>query len=282
MTPRANVVALTAPVEAAGAVIWWHLSGCVSLHSLSQAWKDRGWSPDDLPEVPSPKTALRRALRAQESKTRFVRQVEGGWALVEQRQVPDSSDPAFVILLLAGLGEDDRPAFARGDETGPELEAAVGAAFDLARIELEPADVSSWMVWYGLKLSAVPLRDTGGLYFIPAQTLAQWHELATVVREVSRHTLCEIPAMRSDEAVSAILDAVQREAQAEAEAMEAELAKGIGERAINTRLERTEAVEKKISLYEDLLGSKLETLRSRLSVLRSNLSLALLSSESAE
>jgi len=277
---RSSVIAIAGPVDTAGAVIWWHLSGTITGESLLHAWTAAGFDPELLPPPPSPKSALRRALRGLETKTRFARPLDDGrWALVAQGA--DAADKAtFDVLLEVGLDDEERVDISPvSGKTQPELTAALEANYALHRAELSTEDVSNWLVRRAALLKAVPLRESGGLYFVPAPNLPRWHAEAQALRTCSGHTLCEIPAMRSEEAVSAILDAVQREAESEAMAMEEELSGGLGNRAITTRISRTEAVEAKVSLYEGLLGSSLETLRSRLSLLRANLSAALLSGD---
>lgn len=274
-----RVIAMPSSAEATGAIVWWILSGSVLLEALRRVWLQAGFDPADLPGAPTPKAALRRALKGLENKQRFARPCGDGWALVTQWEgTPDEAGhkaPEFAPLLEAWVNAAGIVEVKGGPE---ELGNKIKADYALEASQLSTEEVSNWLVKRAEVLSAVGLRDRGGLYFVPAGSLARWHAEAVVLRQASGHTLCEVPAMASDEAVAAILDAVQREAEAEALAMEEQLTGGsLGARALATRINRTEAVEKKVSLYEGLLGSKLDALRARLSSLRANLAAAMLS-----
>lgn len=281
---NARVIALPSATEASGAIVWWILSGSVRLEALRKAWLAAGFDEKELPPPPTEKAALRRALKGLENKTRFARPAGEGWALVAQwdgQADPDGrKPPEFAPILETWVGA----AGVAEVKGGPaELAAKIKADYALEVSQLSTEEVSNWLVARAAKQNAVGLRDRGGLYFVPALTLKRWHAEAIVLRQASGHTLCEVPAMASEEAVAAILDAVQREAEAEALAMEEQLTGGgLGSRALTTRISKTEAVERKVALYEDLLGQKLDTLRARLSSLRSNLAAALLSGDAEE
>lgn len=104
---------------------------------------------------------------------------------------------------------------------------------------------------------------------------------------VSSNIVFRIPAMRSKDALNAVLDAVEREAAADAQAMEEELqaaresSKDWAERSIATRYARLEATEGKVERYENLLGQRLDSIRDRLNELRAGLAAASMSSQAA-
>jgi hypothetical protein len=85
-----------------------------------------------------------------------------------------------------------------------------------------------------------------------------------------------IPALRGDEAVEAVLNAVLAEAEKEAASMEADLAKDLGKRAMENRIGRCEAVESKVAQYERLLDKSMGGMRERLDALRVQLTVAML------
>jgi hypothetical protein len=122
------------------------------------------------------------------------------------------------------------------------------------------------------------LRETGGFYFVPRDKAGLWRVFTGVVHAVSRHRVYEIPAMRSDEAVAAILAALESEAAAEAKALEDELCKGeVTARTCTSRLAKCRDLAAKVASYEQLLGANLDVLRERLGHLDAGLAEAALS-----
>ncbi len=140
-------------------------------------------------------------------------------------------------------------------------------------------DVSKWLVGLLAKLDAVPLRDAGALYFVPRHRLPEWQAIVAVLRASTENKVRQMPTLRSDEAVEAIIAAVERDARDAAKEIEDELSTGeLGTRAIGTRKERAEAIAEKVRHYEDLLGTSLDTLRGRLQTLDAKIATAALAS----
>jgi predicted nucleic acid-binding Zn-ribbon protein len=101
-----------------------------------------------------------------------------------------------------------------------------------------------------------------------------------VLRKVSGHVVNRVPAMRSSDAVDAILDAITQEAEYETKRMEEDLEEAkLGARGFENRIARTDEVESKVSRYEELLGRKLDTIRERLEALRANLTVAMMKAD---
>ncbi|MEN6547394.1 MAG: DUF6744 family protein, partial [Armatimonadia bacterium] len=145
------------------------------------------------------------------------------------------------------------------------------------QITLSPNDISGMLLRFCEGHDSVPLRVRGGFYFLPPAGVERFRRAAAVLRQVSGHALYEVPAMKSSEAVTAILAAVQHEAEAEAEAMVAILDSGdAGARALRSQSKRCERAETKLARYEELLGQRLPELQARLSTLRSRLTEAAL------
>ena len=144
-------------------------------------------------------------------------------------------------------------------------------------------DVSTWMCELLKVVNGVSLRDTGGIYFIPRSSLATWRAMMGAVRACSAHAVFEVPALRSDEAVEAILDAITREAETAAADMEEEIIMtDLGARALRTRANRCEAIQRKLEDYEQLLGRGMDTLKERLGGLQAQMAAAALAASADE
>lgn len=286
----ADIVAITdITSDTAGAIVLWRLSGDTSLESLKQRFVAQGLDESLLPETPSYEKALRRAVKEYEGKRMLVRPLPGkraGYALVEESTGDDNLE--YNVTLKVQLVHSEAGA-------EPMLDISGVTRFDLNQIadgirtryneglqRITSEDTAGWLCEMVRHVKAVPLRDTGGVYFVPRQTLGLWRNIVTALRKSSATYVAEIPALKSSEAVDTILDSLQREADQFLGTMEQELKRaaenkdGMGSRAIQTRVGRCESTAEKLGVYEKLLGIKLDNVRARLEALQANLAAAAL------
>jgi len=282
MTTNQNITITPESVQTAGAVSYWRLSGPVNLAALTNAWKLAGLNVDMLPRPPGDDVALGRAVHEEEGRIRgraaragqpdddsdvrrLVRSLarRGAWALVEETRANDTLH--YSTLLSVVSGKAGAPVFTRVDASSVDYEAVVArirANYDKRRGEIEPTDVSSWLVKIANKLQSVPLRDTGGIYFVPRNDIDVWRKVVEAITTVSAHRVFSIPALRNSEAIDAITDAISQEAESISVALEAELGKtgddALGAKALQTRQESCELLLQKISAYDKLLDTQLK------------------------
>ena len=201
--------------------------------------------------------------------TEVVESVASGRAdvgiFVPNVPAPDLEVVPYRSVTLTLLAPADHP-----------LADSIRAAFKLAETEV-PSDVIG--LWLAQKvmpaLTAVPLRDSGGVYFVPKDQQIALNLIAKVLEASSGHALHRIPAMRSADAVAAILDAIQAEAEKESAQLEADaLSDDLGPRAFRGRIKVADALRAKVESYETLLGSNLDALKERIEKLRAALTIA--------
>lgn len=283
MTDAANdVMIVNESIPLAGVVTWWRLSGVVDADELAAAWEAQGLGEALLPSPTTPLHALRSAMGEHKHARRLVRPLGGhdGFALVSEKA--EERDLRHGVLLTAQFDAEEKLRFEDPGATG--LEAAIALAYERALRSIDPGSVGYWLARVAKHLAAVSLRDTGGVYFVPQPSLETWKKVVAVVREVSTHHVSQVPAMRSSEAVAAVLDAIEREAQAEVEQITSELAAhnagdAYGKRALETRITRCAGMDAKVAGYEALLDKKLDTLRAQLESLRAQVSVAILTAD---
>lgn len=287
-----NIVAVTdAKVGQVGAIVLWRLSGELDHRKLKAAWEAEGLSENLLPTLPSAEVALRRAAQEQRGPRMLVHSLpgRGGFALVDVLEQKDNQDAPlkFDVGLAVRLNSKrDGVEFNHDDH---HLAAQIARDFEASRHRIEAEDTGLWLADLVKRVvHAVPLRDTGGVYFVPQEAVELWGKITRCVREASATYFAEIPAMQSHNAVAAILDAVSREAAGQLEAVEAEMQKaiaergGMGKRAVVNRLASCAVLEQKLTTYEGLLDTKLEDLRGRLVGLRANLAASALAGNTTE
>lgn len=262
-------------ISTAGAAVWWRLSGGLRLGELTQAWEDLGLDEGMLPKAPSAHTALARAAKELAGPRTLIRCLQrGGWAVVHERPQQDGLD----YNVSAQVHLRDGACLVTPEDF--DLADTVKAAFARHQQEVTQTDVSSWLAGLMKACKAVSLRDTGGIYFVPRQSLGDWHWMVQAIRAASNHVIFEMPCMRTDDAVRAIVDALTQEAEAEVAALSEELDKTIegetklGGRALDSRLAKADRVKEKVASYETLLGTGLATLHSKLDAVRAQLARA--------
>lgn len=286
----AGFVAVTdsLPEGTAGAIVLWRLQGDTNYDALKAAFVGQGLDEKLLPSLPSDEVAFRRAVKAQEEKRVLVRKLPTGYgyALVHEQAA---------VLPEADVGEDYQPLnyvvtltikLIQGGLmfSHPDLPvcAEVFAAFNANRARIESNDTANWLCEMVRHVKAVGLRDTGGVYFIPRETLPVWRKIVAALRTASATYVAEIQALKSKDAVDAILDSLEREADTFLGTLEEELKEaaatpdGMGVRAIRTRTAKCEASAAKLDTYEQLLGVKLDKVRARTEALKANLAAAAL------
>lgn len=273
-TRNPGVIAV-ADAKMAGAIVWWRLTGHLNLDKLAAAWAAAGLDVKLLPGSPSPVAAMHRAAEEQSGKRRLIRPLQGtrGWAVVDETVKDDKLE--YQQLCTVRLNETQLLIEPHDSELAPKIQDR----FDYYQRTLTINDSSGWITSLARHLKAVSLRETGGVYFIPETAVDDFRKMAGVIAEVCDHVIYEVPALQTDKAVTAILDAVLREADQEVSMMETELDTGdLKERALNNRLGKTQTITEKIEVYETLLGKSLDGMRDRLEALKAQITMAALAS----
>lgn len=273
--PKANdkIIALAGPAETTGAVTYWSLSGDLDLAKMQDAWLALGLQRDSLPVPSSPAHAFHRACKALQTRDRLVRKHPlGGWQFVFEVTTSDGLKYEHGPRLFLSENSDEIHAAIEEDGGAHPLTdtllAEVRADWRVRLTTVSREEVSWWLTWFARKMSAVSLRATGGVYFIPRDSVETWHDAMAIVASASSHRVFEIPAMKSADAIAAILDAMQFEISDLVTELQGELLEGMGPRAAATRLGTIDEVVQKIEGYERLLGVPMTGAREQLRVVR--------------
>ena len=262
-----DFLAVTDATPQAGAMVWWELSGMVDAAKLRAAWAAAGMDTDLVPEDPAPKTALKRAVDTLAERRKLVRPVQGGFSLVEESEAGEKLD--YRQAVIATIDSVGQLKVSPGEGTLADL---IRASYQQHLDQLVPSDISGMLVRLCDSLQAVALRARGGFYFLPPDSVGQFRAAVGVLRSVSSHLCYEIPALKTESAVEAILAAVEREASAEIEEFEAVLANAdAGPRALKTKVRQCSGITEKVAAYEKLLGLSLVELQDKLAGLRARL-----------
>jgi hypothetical protein len=263
--------------ETTGLVTLWQLSGDVSLDRLRPLWVAAGLDESLLPSYASDTVALTRAAKSLQGQRILVRKDPrpgGGWCVVrEHASTSDGLTFAAGVRVLVKDGEIVVERETYSEEETRIVGDQVRAAYAHARSSLFTVDVSAWLVKLADKFRAVALVDRGGTYFVPRQEVNRWRAAKAALEGCSSHAVYTFPAMRSADAVKALVEAVGREARSLVESCEGEMAagEGIGLRAARNRIVEIDALKTKLAQYEELVGQKMAGTEARLNELRKKL-----------
>ena len=250
-----------------GAIVFWTMSGTVRHERLVRelTFADAQFK---APDEPSNVVALHRAVNevARVTGGEAHQRKRGSWAIVGKVREAEN-ELRYPVQITASL---------EGDAIVTDSQQ-VRDAFDVARYQIAPQDISSWLCRVLDKLGAVSLRDSGGFYFVPNDKTADWARVTTAIKHASSHTIHSVPAMRSAEAVDAILGAITSATQAACDKISTDIqGEGLGRRALETRQRETAEILARVEKYEELLGLKLDALREATANVRAGVATAML------
>lgn len=269
-------------LETAGAISYWALSGEVSLTGLREALEFEGVGAGLLPTSITSADALGRAAKdACRDSRQLIRPLSrGAWAFIQETVVSgDANEPELDHRqLLTGrvklVEQADGSKLEQLDiqvSKGVERTEALDQLIDEIRAGAERQkdllsanDVSYWLVYVAKHLHAVSLRDRGGVYFVPRDVFPTWRLISRVLSEMTAHKVFEIPAVKTEEAVEAILTAVRTQVQAKFEELEGYLAEGVSTRGLNSWERQMLETKDFLARYVALLGQALPDLSTRL------------------
>jgi len=262
-----NIVA-TLDASTAGILVYWNLSGNVDSKDVEDALRAEGLDPEEwLPTPPTNEEVLKRAAEATtDGKRQMVRplQKRGEFAIVTEKVVRNEKTGKDQLRYEHNvlIREEDgrvRVLPVREDDIGQAN--MVVANVKLYTGLLMTTDISKWLMHVlERKVKAVGLRERGGFYFIPRDEMADWQRIVRVIRTCSHHKLFEIPAMKTDEAVEAILTSLRAEAAETMRRAEEYLAGEVSNKGLNSWEKKLAAVQEKAKHYADLLGVALPDL----------------------
>lgn len=261
-------------LNVAGALVWWSLKGDVGFEDLREAAEIHEIPADWLPVLPKIETVAQRAGHSQISgKRQLLRPLRtaGSYEFVEEVVVGDGANEKLQhaarvrVRVIADEKGGKTIDVAPTADADIALAQAIAAAVELYRDALTPSDLSVWLVWLlDTKVQAVSLRDRGGFYFVPAGApLALWRKIVKAVHAASTSRCSLIPALRSEDAVDAVLHAVRQEASEAFAEMEQYLEGDVSTRGLNAHERRVQALQTKLTTYAGVLSQSLPDLESR-------------------
>ena len=273
-----------------GASVFWTLGGNVSTEALTTELDLLAISKGKAEYENSPSnctmaSALLRFMRSEyvrkDGLVRDARHPMPGSRLpsygVFTRSETGALNDGYVLQWSVGLTASSPDKLASGDVgitalvfDGPCPIDRVRAGFKKALQELGHIELSQWLTdLVKARFRAIPFGN--GMFFIAPNHVNEWRELTSVLKQFGI-ILHEIPAMRSEQAVAAVLSSLESYSDSIREKLDEELDKYAnlpdGSRAVQKRViaARVQQVDEQIRLiqaYEQLFDTKMDNLREK-------------------
>lgn len=266
-------------IPVGGSVIWWRLAKSTSLEALSSGFKNLGLE-EYVPEARTAMSCLRAALtdryEVEDKKTErlVVRSVPKGFVVVKERPKDSKSagDDWGEVVAKVCLSEDEKDVLL--DPFDYDIRQQIVAAMTEAKKWLSGSAVGGALVKI-IEIWGLSLRPNGGVYWLPKDMVPCWDAVASVVvnasarkdkdgEDVEPNRIFKLNVEADTDMVEAIGDILTNEVESELSRMEYELVHGdLGQRAIETRENKTQHLLDKVAKYEQSFAKKLVGLQER-------------------
>jgi len=259
-------------INICGAVTCWVLAGESSRQTLVADMP--GQLVDLVPEPRTHYAALRYALvDVCQGQRRLIRPLEsrGGFSVVTE--TADGDRLAYTQDIIALVSDSGRltitpSGHADGGSVEHSYQRALGTVSSQAVGEMLAQAVN--------RLGGVPLRDHGGVYWVPEPSLEAWAAVVRAVERAGTGSLVSLVRTAMDErGIKSVVAALQADVNGDLARIEREIAEGdLGQRGCRNRADEAAALASKVARYEGLLGVTLDQLRATASQVEANAAVA--------
>lgn len=281
-------------VNSEGRMAFWSLGSKTDAERLREDLATIGLES----QAPSPNTAkvsLKLAMQSVCPKgVRFIRDLKGerGYSVVSQRKDPATKELVFRVDFSATTALDGEITFKFGEEVPMQHQLHIPNNLnwptrqhiinDIERVRLEAAQqanscqastVARSLTNIVDRLHGIPLRESGGIYWIPERALPRWEKVAQAFMQNGggSNIIYGVKTEVDEGTAFAIMDALVREVKKERQQMEDRfnnLEHGASDprhkRALETMENRIKTLHNRVRGYEKIVGKNLQGLRDEL------------------
>lgn len=257
-----------------GIIVYWSLSDGTNIHLLRQGLQDIG-SAHLIPATRVDLQALQRSIReAFPGKHTLIRPLSGepGYAVVHEHSGGTEMEYEeevrfFVVGKRVLCSEMNHPK-----------EEFIQEEYQKQKNLVTANKLGGVLVKACHELKGIPLRNRGGLYWIPETNRSRWEEIVRVVEQSNiRNTTHLLKTTTDRKTLDAVCDSLVYQVTQKLGDLETSLEEGeLGKRALRTREREAQELDDLMQTYEKILGKTLTSLRDRASDVESAASMALL------
>lgn len=265
-----------------GAIVWWSLNNETSREKLREGFEAIG-RPDLLPTIENDGQALRRAIRNcfPSRGDNLIRPLKGipGFAVIEESGGINSSGFSELShrqeLSIAISGS----AIISNPQDYPLVDR-IKREYFAEKQKVPASKLGKILVDACARLSGIPMRPRGGMYWMPEESLGRWEEIVSVVKNAQHKNRCWKTKTTTDqETVDAVCDSliieVEKQLDGVMEALTSE-ENVLGKRALKTKANTALELKNLVAQYEGILSRTLTDLSEKADKVQSATGLALL------
>lgn len=252
-----------------GGVVFWTLGGGTDFDKLLNSWSVLGHekhAPDRVSTADAVKAALVDLYGGRENLVRPAKR-KGGYCVVRETagmMAENDYDERVVVQVMSGAQKEAYHLHIRGPDAEPErIRRAVNDQLDI----LPSSKVTQGLVAVVRSLGGVPMRETGGIYWIPEYNLAEWEGVARATEQSGPGNQVYVArTVLDEEGKRAVLAAIRSDIVTQVEKIKEEIETGgmTSERALKHRRSVVESLEARVSEYESALDVALTDIRTAL------------------
>lgn len=255
-----RLIGLTTDIKGAGQRVDWVLSGSFDPMALDAALTAEGVTEPSLrPELPTACDALKLAMRDFAGKRKLVRPLahRGQFALVIETVQPTGlKHETKITVEVTPIGT---LRFTPPDED-PVLVKHVRQLYEENLLGIGATATGEWLSQRVIPfLDGIRLKERGGDYYVPPTQVDNYRRIKRALASVSRSRLRGMPVLNCEDAVEILLEGLAEQFSSECNQLLNEL-NALGERALETRKNKLEALRQKVARYEATLGQKMPAL----------------------
>jgi hypothetical protein len=246
-----------------GDICFWMLSdAAIDRAALETHWLSAGLPPELLPEAPTAEKALKTSIReaAVGQHDRLIRlgketETEIVFAVVHEKKLEDGS---VSFNQETRITLDRKTENLSSDDPTHDLAQVIAGGFKRLRTTHTSDDVRRAVIRTLATFSAVTLRESGGIYWVPTPFSQQLRQLQMAVEKIGSSKVYLLPVHESADASRTLGDAALGAIQQELEQLKGEVEGFVAQpperpSTLARRFDAYEALRAKAQLYRDIL-----------------------------
>jgi hypothetical protein len=241
-----------------GSVSYWSIGGRTDRQKLIDGLKAAGFENHN-PDPRTPYSALQLALaEVFGNATTLVRPLakKAGFAVVNETRGNEKTGNEYETLVTATLPPVGQIGLPNLDPPIKVVEVLTAYATSMAQVP--SGSVATCLTKIVAALGGVPLREAGGVYWVPQASMAQFRQVVAAVEAADpdgKNRVSVMTAVFDESTVRAVADGLRAEVEAEAKRLSEEILSGeLGDKAIESRTAEAVSLKKKVERYEADLG----------------------------
>jgi len=253
-----------------GAMVSWNLQD-TDLYAARAAFESAGLehlAPGPKTEYEALKAAVGEVAKSKDQLIqRHKKHHEHGCELVDVKRDTEVNDYSHFLSFKVVNGQVMRKT-QDGWSWEPDMSGKVQEEFDKQSRLVAPAKLTAALVQMVGALQGIRLRERGGLYWLPEESLATWASLSDAL-EAAGNDMLVLRTELNPRTAQHLTKALHEQVMQEANAILEELGGKLREDGLEKRKDRAMELAALVESYSSILGAGLENLKSVTQVVQS-------------